>query len=57
MPTKYKIILSIIVLGATAAVFKFQSDAGQDITPWVAAGLGLFMVFAIWLFPETKKQE
>lgn len=57
MPTKYKIILSAIVLAVAAAAFRFQQSAGFSDTPLVIAGLGLFMVVAIWLFPETRKQK
>ena len=57
MPAKYKIIISIIVAIVAAAVFYFQREAGQTVTPWVALGLGAFMIFAIWLFPETRKDS
>ncbi|MEQ8603644.1 MAG: hypothetical protein RIB45_10005 [Marivibrio sp.] len=57
MPTKYKLILSVIVLAVAAGAFRLQQSAGFTDTPWVIAGLGVFMVFAIWLFPETRKQK
>jgi hypothetical protein len=57
MPAKYKIVISILVALAAAATYYFQSGAGQDVTPFVALGLGAFMIFAIWLFPETRGEK
>ena len=57
MPAKYKIIITILVALAAGATYKFQTDAGQDTTPWVALGLGALMIFGIWLFPETRKEK
>ncbi len=57
MPAKFKIMISIVVVIAAAAVFHFQSAAGQEVTPWVALALGGFMIFAMWLFPEEQKKK
>lgn len=57
MPAKYKIVISILVALAAAATYYFQSGTGQDVTPFVALGLGAFMIFAIWLFPETRGEK
>ena len=57
MPPKYKIPLSIIVILTAIAVSYFQHQAGQAVTPWVALALGVFMVFAMWVFPEEKKDK
>lgn len=57
MPAKIKILLSIVVVFAAAVVFHFQSAAGQEITPWIALGLGAFMIFAMWIFPEEQKKK
>jgi hypothetical protein len=27
------------------------------VTPWIALALGVFMVFAMWVFPEEKKDK
>lgn len=57
MPAKYKIPLSIVVLLAAIAVSYFQHQAGQAVTPWVALGLGAFMIIAMWIFPESKEKK
>ncbi len=57
MPPKIKIPLSLLVALAAIAVFYFQRQAGQSVTPWVALALGGFMIFAMWLFPEEKKGQ
>ncbi len=54
MPAPIKLVLSIIVLCAAGAAYYFQASAGQTLTPWLILFLGLFMVVALWLFPETK---
>jgi len=57
MPAKFKVLISVIVAVVALVAYYFQSAAGQPVTPWVALGLGAFMVFAIWLFPETRKKK
>ena len=57
MPAKFKIMISIVVVIAAVAVFFFQSTAGQEVTPWVALALGVFMIFAMWIFPEEQKKK
>lgn len=57
MPAKYKLIISLLVAIAAAGVYHFQSEAGENVTPWVALGLGAFMIFAMWVFPEEQKKK
>lgn len=57
MPPKIKIPLSIAVILVAIAVSYFQYQAGQAVTPWIALALGVFMVFAMWVFPEEKKKK
>ncbi|HZS83555.1 MAG TPA: hypothetical protein VFA50_11830 [Stellaceae bacterium] len=57
MPAKYKLPLSVVVAIVAIAVHFFQKAAGQPVTPWVALGLGAFMIFAMWLFPEAKSRQ
>lgn len=57
MPAKYKILLSLLVVVASGGVYHFQSQAGEAVTPWVALGLGAFMIFAMWVFPEEQKKK
>lgn len=54
MPAKIKIALSLVVLGTGAAVHQFEEGLGNSELAWVAAGLSVFMVLSIWIFPETS---
>ena len=57
MPTRFKILISLAVIVVALVVYHFQSDAGQAVTPWIALGLGAFMIFSIWVFPEEQKKK
>jgi hypothetical protein len=57
MPVRYKLLISVLALIMGAAVFFLDTHSGGGTARWVALGLGPFMVFAIWLFPETKAKE
>ena len=57
MPTHLKIMLSIVVCLVAGVLVYFEHRAGAIDVAWVAGFLGLFMVFAVWLFPETRKQK
>jgi len=53
MPNNIRAILSVIVALVAAAVFYFE-HAGGGALKWFALGLGGFMIYAVWLFPEAK---
>ncbi len=57
MPSHLKVVLSIVVCVVAGILAFFEVRAGADDVAWVAGFLGLFMVFAVWLFPETRKQK
>ncbi len=59
MPPYIKIPLSIVVVLVGAAVLWLERGGDVPHTGWIAFALSLFMVFAIWLFPEpsAKKKE
>lgn len=54
MPNKVKFALSALVLAVAAAFFVYEAGRGSAHLHWVALGLALFMIAAIWLFPEAK---
>ena len=54
MPTNIRAGLSVVVALLTLAVVYFESQAPAGLLPWLALGLGAFMLGAIWLFPEAK---
>jgi len=57
MPPQYKILISILALIVTAAIFIFDTKSGVGAGSWVALLLGPLMVIAIWIFPEPKSKD
>jgi hypothetical protein len=57
MPVKIKLALSLLVVLVAAIAFYHQHVLGHDRIRYVVAFLGLFMIFAMWLFPEVKRDE
>ncbi len=59
MPPQIKIPLSIVIVLVGGAVWYYERGGELQHTGWTAFALSLFMVFAIWLFPEasSKKKE
>jgi hypothetical protein len=57
MPVKIKLGLSLLVVLATALAAWYQHVLGHDRIQYVVAFLGFFMIFAMWLFPEVKRDE
>ena len=57
MPFRIKFALSLMVVLVTAIVAYWQNTLGHDRIQYVVAFLGAFMIFAMWLFPEVKREE
>ena len=57
MPVKIKLGLSVLVVLMTAIAAYYQHTLGHDRIQYVVAFLGAFMIFAMWLFPEVKREE
>ena len=57
MPVKIKLGLSVLVVLMTAIAAWYQNSLGHDRIQYVVAFLGAFMIFAMWLFPEVKREE
>lgn len=58
MPVPYKILISVLALIVSAAVFWFDTRAGETgLVRWVALALGPLAVLGIWIFPEAKARE
>ena len=57
MPVKIKLGLSLLVVLVAAIAFYVQHTLGHDRIQYVVAFLGCFMIFAMWLFPEVKREE
>ena len=57
MPVKIKFGLSLVVVLVTVLAFYYQHMLGHDRIQYLVAFLGFFMIFAMWLFPEVKRDE
>jgi hypothetical protein len=57
MPVKIKLGLSLVTILVAALAYYHQHMVGHDRIQYVVAFLGLFMIFAMWLFPEVKRDE
>ena len=57
MPVKIKLGLSLLVVLVAAIAAYYQHAFGHDRIQYVVAFLGLFMIFAMWLFPEVKRDD
>jgi hypothetical protein len=57
MPVKIKLGLSLLVVMVAALAAYYQHTLGHDRIQYVVAFLGCFMIFAMWLFPEVKRDE
>ncbi len=56
MPAHLKFVLSLVVCAVAGALFYFETRGGDITVAWVVLGLGAFMIVAIWLFPETRRE-
>ena len=52
MPTNIKLGLSLIALLVGAGVYYWENQASNADLSWMVAGLTVFMVLAMWIFPE-----
>jgi hypothetical protein len=57
MPVKIKLGLSLLVVVVAAVAFYAEHILGHDRIQYAVAFLGFFMIFAMWLFPEVKRDE
>ena len=57
MPVKIKLGLSLLVVLVAAIAAYYQHILGHERMQYVVAFLGCFMIFAMWLFPEVKRDE
>jgi hypothetical protein len=57
VPVRIKLGLSLLVVLVAALAAYHQHTLGHDRIQYVVAFLGCFMIFAMWLFPEVKRDE
>jgi len=53
MPTHIKIIVSVLTLLVGMIFYYFESQYGQGKVATVGGCLSVFMVLAMWIFPEA----
>ena len=54
MPNNIKAALSIVVLIVGSVMHWYEKENGDAHLSWLVAGLAVFMVMAMWIFPETN---
>ena len=54
MPTSIQILISVMAILLAICVAFWQNSLGNIANQWVAIGVGLLMLFGIWIFPEAK---
>lgn len=57
MPVKIKLMLSLLVVVVAAITAYVQHAIGHERIQYLVVFLGCAMVFAMWLFPEVKREE
>ena len=57
MPPNIKVGLSIVVLVVGVLMYIWEADQGNVQLSWIVIGLSVFMVFAMWIFPEPGQSR
>jgi hypothetical protein len=57
MPVRVKLLLSLAWLLTAAGAYVFMVHLGQAGPSYAVAFLGVFAVFAMWVFPEVTKKS
>lgn len=57
MPFPIKLGLSVVVFFVAIATYLYQDSIGNVGPKWAALFLGVFMVVAMWIFPEVTRKE
>jgi hypothetical protein len=57
MPPHIKAVLTGAIIVVAVLAWLFRDVIGLDASPLLLFGLTGFMVLALWLFPEVKKDK
>lgn len=57
MPTNIKLLLSILVVVVSAAMFHFQRDLENVVPSYACLFVGLLMILGMWVFPDVRKEN
>jgi len=55
MPPLMKGVLTVLVALVAAACYLLRDRLSPDLPLWLIPALGVFMIGALWLFPDAKK--
>ena len=54
MPTKYKIILTLLVLISSILVAYIEYVSANILYVWIIIVVTFLMIIGLWVFPEAK---
>ena len=57
MPPHIKGVLTGVIILVAVLAWVFREPIRMEASPLLVFGLTAFMVFALWLFPEVKKDK
>ena len=57
MPPRIKMFLTGTIIVVAVLAWIFRDAIAMEASPLLVFGLMAFMVFALWLFPEVKKDK
>lgn len=57
MPPRIKAFLTGLIVLVAVFAWLFRDAIRMEASPLLVFGLMAFMVFALWLFPEVKKDK
>lgn len=57
MPTNIKLLLSILVVVVSAAMFHFQRDLENIVPSYACLFVALLMILGMWIFPDVRKEN
>ena len=57
MPPRIKLFLTGTIIIVAVLAWIFRDAIRMEASPLLVFGLMAFMVFALWLFPEVKKDK
>ena len=53
MPNDVKAVVSVITILVALGFAYWESTNGRTDLSWIVIGTGIFMVVAMWIFPEA----
>jgi hypothetical protein len=57
MPTNIKLLLSILIVIVSGAMFYFQRDLQNIMPSYASLFVGVLMILGMWIFPDVRKEN